>query len=415
VRELEKEHPRIVHYPIERILHYLAPQISRRLFLKLFLLGIGGAFGWKAIRKHTEAMYAQQNREILFRLLMQPQIPEPHFGIITDPRRQLVETLNRVRAIREGVGQVKHVGVFTRIEDFKNKHKAQSYLTQFEAINIEGAIPFIALGGGDPVGDKKNGSNILAPQNAPLLDSYLDHFAQTLVQYGKPVVVRFLYEMNTPSFGYSKNVLGLHAKDQIAGFGRAAIEMDRVLKEKGIRELVSLMFNPTFESSFKEYATDKQVVDVFDVFGMDMYDFSVMPGFYVGDVFLPPGKLSPFGAITGPITDLVRIANGKPVVMAEFASLIHDNAWIQQMVLLLLANNIGTISYFDSDERDKNIIREGDFRLTRETMNMLRAVYALIQVLSQAIHTDSDKQLINDYLGFLRIPSSYAEMQRLRA
>lgn len=384
--------------------------ISRRTFLQISTVMLLAGLTWQEVIKQTERVYGEQNKAAILALLQQSLLLDPSFGIIADPRRNMSETITRAAHVKEGVGQLQHIGIFTRLEDFRYEKERESFLNKLSAIHKQGAIPFIALGGGGDI----NGQHMLAAPSSNVLDRYMENVISVLQTFGHPVVIRFLFEMNTKNFGYSKHQFGISTTDQVNGFQRAARSMHMLLQKQGIREQVELMFNPTFEEPFTEYASDSDTNSCFDVFGLDLYDFSLVHGVYIGNTLLPPGKVSPSQVISGPIKELQHIAKGKKTVIAEFGSLRHDTKWIQHMVLSLLVNNVSTLSYFDSNESDKRNPREGDFRITQETMNILRTIFSLVQILKSASFSQSDLENIQQHLRLLKIPLVIHDIHRMR-
>ena len=383
--------------------------LSRRRFLEAMAAGLGmavlsheGVRALEEINKNTEFVYSQQNKEILLNLLNKSDTIDPHFGVVADPRRSASETIARLSEVRKGVGQLAHVGYFTKIEDLLSWQGTNEFLTTLKMIDGQDAVPFIALGGGNPI----DGHHMLAPESSAQLEGYLENVVKVLRQYGKPVVIRFLFEMNTYNFGYSRNQLGISDVDQIRGFQRAVKSIDTLLKKYDIRQDVKLMFNPTCWQPFTQYASDKKALACFDLFGLDLYDFSLFKGVYIGKTLLPPGKVSPFEVMHGSMKELHNIASKKEVMIGEFGSFGQDVQWMQQMVLLLLANNVNTISYFDSDERPKHELFEGDFRITPEMMMVFRKIFTLIQTFQNKPLTRENLDTIQSCLLHLRIPLS---------
>ncbi len=371
-------------------------KLNRREFNELLLKGslatIVAILLGHEVGQNSEQIIDSQTREFVFRILSNPPTNKIDFGIIADPRQPLDQLQARTDFVRQEVGRLDHIGLFHNLEHLVDQKGIQDLLRNFNFISAQGAIPYLALGCAIP----PNGKHLLAPENLPWLDHSFRGLCEVIKLFGKPVVIRFLYETNVRTFGYSAGILGMSTKDQVSGFGKAAVLFDQIMKEQGVRELVSLMFNPVPFEPFTAYVTEKEVADVFDLYGMDIYDKSIFPQLFIGNTLISPGKESPWDLINGPIKDLKRISRGKQVVVGELGTQFHDKRWIQQLSLGLLAENITSFSFFDVDKTYERLLSEGDYRLSVELMSLLSGVLQFVLIAQEwGAHDDAAIKIVN--------------------
>lgn len=388
--------------------------ISRREFLKrvpAIAVAVTSVFGiLRLIADHTEDMVARQDLEYALKILANPPQDELDFGIISDPDHSEETVFQRANQVREGVGRLDHMGLFHNLEDLGNPEGKKKLLQQLNFIHSQGAVAYIAMGAAADPG----GKHLLHPDNVYWLEHSFQGFCDVMDEFGHPVVVRFLYEMNTPTFAYSPGVKGMNKQDHANGFVAAAKQFDNTLKNREVRHLVSLMFNPIPYEPFVHYANDPAIAQIFDLFGMDVYDKSIFKQIYVGGQMISPGKEAPKKLIDGPITDLARIAQGKPVVIGELGTQYYDDRWIQQFTLGLLAEGITTFSFFDVDKRKVRQLSEGDYRLSFELMATLSRI---IQFVTMAKEWNDHDDVINKVLyvlSTLNIPMNAAQINKLK-
>jgi hypothetical protein len=388
--------------------------ISRREFLRRVPFLAWGAMSvlglLRLIADHTEDMVARQDLEYALKILANPPQDDLDFGIISDPDHSEETIFHRANQVREGLGRLDHMGLFHNLEDLGNPDGKKKLLQQLNFIQTQNATAYIALGAAVAPG----GKHLLHPDNAYWLEHSFQGFCDVLEEFGQPVVVRFLYEMNTPNFAYSPGIRGMSKQEHARGFIGAAKHFDNTLEKRGVRHLASLMFNPIPYEPFAHYASDPALVQIFDLFGMDVYDKSIFKQIYIGNQLISPGKESPKKLINGPIADLVRIAQGKPVVIGELGTQYYDDRWIQQFTLGLLAEGITTFSFFDVDKRKVRLLSEGDYRLSHELIGTLSRIIQFVTMAKEWNDHDDVIDKVLSILGTLNIPMNAAQINKLK-
>lgn len=384
--------------------------MSRRKFGKL-ALGLTasialGAIGLRELERHTEQSYMNLNRWLALRIIANPPKDEADFGIIVDPKHSDDISVSRVEFIRESLGKLNHVGVFFRVEDFGDTKEREKNLQTLRSISEQGLKPCVALG----CATSPNGLHPFAELNREFMRKQLLLFAQTILEFGHPLAIRFFFEMNTRNFAYSKGQKGITDEQQVSGFQELSSEFDQQLKDLGIRDQVQMIFNPIYTNTFLEYASNPNIKEIFDIFGLDLYDYEIIKGYFIGSIYFPKGK-SPQNIISGPIAELKKIAGNKPIAIGELGTLRNDSEWLKTMMFFLAAENISTFSYFDVDKSSENVRTEGDFRLTQDTISVISNILQFINLAQQLLL--GDKAAIDQIIKLLNafsVPISHSDI-----
>lgn len=365
--------------------------VSRREFLVGSMAAIAGeVFAFRETVNHTNQVYEQQNAALIAQLRHQPPAAPARFGLLSDPLLPVPQVLERFQTVTEQVGCQDYLGLFTVLSDFDASAKQHQLLANWNKIlsDFPQVTLQIALGSAET----HAGKHLLSPENLPWLETQFQQVAATLQKFGRPVEIRFLYEMNTLGFVYSRKKYQISDQDQAQGFGRAAISFDRILKQASIRPQVKLLFNPTIYQPFELYGQDPEVLACFDEFSLDVYDYHRFKGFYLGPWLFPPGKTPPAEIIAGPVKQLQTIAKHKPVSIGEFGSFSADLQWMHNLLLRLAVANITKVTHFDVDKSSaKTFFETGnwdtfpevDFRVTPEMAVIYQGLMGLLKQVQQ--------------------------------
>ncbi len=386
-------------------------RMNRRDFLSMLAgAAAAGGLGYLGLKNYTEQVYAQQNLTLLRQILSQPPTHAAGFGISTDPKLPIDKNISRYGEVIQQVGVGNFFGQFMVLSDFETPEKQQAVLANWRQVTqlAPDSILQIALGSSTT----NMNQHLLVSPNLPWLEEQLQHVAEAIKQFNRPIEIRFLYEMNTLGFIYSRKQYQISDQDQVTGFFRAAAAFDQILKKMGIRDQVKIVFNPTANQPFENFGGNQPGLAVFDKIALDIYDYCRVLGYFVGDQLMPPGKYSPAQLMTGSVATFLAIAPEKPHTIGEIGTFSGDVGWLENLLFNLAARDITEIVPFDVDKSSPtpflntgnwDAFPEVDFRLTPDMILLYRSFFQLLELTQQPQSVPRDQQLLQ-VANWLHIP-----------
>ncbi len=183
-------------------------------------------------------------------------------------------------------------------------------------------------------------------------DAYIRRWARGAKSWGQPLMVRFGHEMNAHHYPWSTGVNGNGAGDYVAAW-RHVVE---IFRAEGASN-VSWVWSPNVV-----YAGTTPLTDLYP--GSDYVDWTALDGYNGGSALPWGGWLSAPALFDPSLTELRALAPGKPVLLAEIASVEQggDKAtWITEMFSWLKTRDeVRGLVWFDLD-------KEADWRVASST------------------------------------------------
>lgn len=278
---------------------------------------------------------------------------------------------DRIESVNSALGvEQRSVGIFARMEQFRDETWAENFIAQLNAIHDLGATPVIALQPGYPPGYPGNYLHPFSPESRDWLEGLMRTTIRHLKKFPHKMKIRLFYEMNMPSFVYGSGggMPPLYGQAHQEGFKLAFRRFDELLREEGIRQRVELIYCPMYHPSWPldQHYPGKGITDSC---GVDLYDYSAIK---TSEVFSRRlmAKPSPESMIIPAIYALRRLSGEDPSI-EEIGSRTQDPIWLAHAVSLALSLKVSRIMHFDFDKRK---LGEWDFTLTSEIVEAYREI-----------------------------------------
>ncbi|MHA7218377.1 glycoside hydrolase family 26 protein [Arthrobacter sp. MDT1-48-3] len=232
-----------------------------------------------------------------------------------------------------------------------------------EAVAARGATPVLTWEPWEPAAGPGQTRFALAGIAAGHHDAYLQQWAASMRSYGRPVLLRFAHEMNSPWYPWGAGTNGNTPADYVAAWRHVHGLFDAA----GV-DNVSWVWNPEApECDSPPLSAFYPGHDYVDVVGLDGYNWGTSRE---NETWRTPEEIFAEG-----LHQLRRLAPGSPVLIGETASTDEGGskpAWTEELVEYLAAQpDVQAFVWFDHD-------KESDWRFASSdaSREALRAALA---------------------------------------